>query len=83
MYRHDAPHGTATSSIPTSTKSKPRIMTITRQITTNGSEKMHLIHEALARARMREVWRGEHRHRRRSAREILIAARRAERDSRH
>lgn len=79
MYRQDAPHGTATSTIPTTTMSRPRIMNLTKQLTTNGSEKMNLIHEALARARMREVWRGEHRHRRRTAREVIIAARRAER----
>lgn len=77
MYRHDAPHGTA-SVIPTS-MSRSRISTITKQLTTNGSERMNLIQEALARARMREIWRGEHRHRRRGAREVIIAARRAER----
>ncbi len=77
MYRHDAPHGIA-SVIPVA-DNDTHVTTIIKQLTMNGSKRMNLIHEALARARMREIWRGEHRHRRRSARQIIISTRRAER----
>lgn len=77
MYRHDAPHGAV--GVAPDSPSRPPIANLTNQLTMNGSERMNLIHEALARARMREIWRGEHRHKRRAAREVIIAARRAER----
>ncbi|GAA4904317.1 hypothetical protein LX16_3690 [Stackebrandtia albiflava] len=77
MYRQDAPHGTATSVVPAPATTLARLLYTTTQATIkNGTEKMNLLHEALARARMREVWRGEHRHRRRGAREVMLDVRR-------
>ena len=66
MYKPDAPHGVPSSS-------GPADRTVTAQLKDkvaalpaikNGTEKMHLLNEALARARMRDLWREGHRHKR-------------------
>lgn len=72
MYKADAPHGVASSSAPVLTTRTSQLKTKLTVIPVlkNGSEKMQLLNEALARARMRDLWRGEHRHKR-SAAQIL------------
>ena len=68
MYRPDAPHGVATTMVPTPTSTTKAMTKITAiPAIKNGTEKLQLLNEALARARMRDLWRQEHRHRRRSA----------------
>lgn len=73
MYRPDAPHGVTAHSVPTSRNEIDKPKSATRSavaaICRNGSEKMSILQEALARARMYEIWRHE-RPPRRGARQI-------------
>lgn len=83
MYRPNQPHGVATSSVPTPLK-EDKTSSVTKTVTAirrNGTQKMHLLNEALARARMYEMWNEEHRYKRRtrSSLEVLRSVRRRRR----
>ncbi|HZE39101.1 MAG TPA: hypothetical protein VE172_09860 [Stackebrandtia sp.] len=80
MYRHNEPHGVETSTVPTARTHQIKQLTTKRAMPAlkNGIEKLNLINEALARARMRDLWRHEHRHKRR-AYQIIADVHRKER----
>ncbi|ADD44030.1 hypothetical protein Snas_4383 [Stackebrandtia nassauensis DSM 44728] len=67
MYRPNEPHGVATTTVPTARKRNRLFGSFTRPAIKTGVKKLELMNEALARVRMREIWRPEHRHRRRYA----------------
>ncbi|CAM3535572.1 hypothetical protein STSO111631_22575 [Stackebrandtia soli] len=76
MSQYDKPHGVATSPVPRATsRIESTHLTVTRSLIRNGTTKMHLLNEALARARMRDLWRGEHRHKRLALRALRDAKR--------
>lgn len=65
MYRPNEPHGVGTTTVPTTRRARIGALTATKLKT--GVKKMELMNEAMARVRMYELWRQEHRHRRRAA----------------
>ena len=66
MYRPDALHGVETSSGPADRTHDTGLLIKAAElpIFRNGTRRIHLLQEALARARMRDLWREEHRHKR-------------------
>lgn len=77
MYRPNEPHGVDSTSVPAR---RTRLFgSTTRPKSKTGVKKMELMNEALARVRMRELWRPEHRHRRRAA-DVIRDVRRRRRE---
>jgi hypothetical protein len=79
-YQPDKPHGVAIETVSATATSFAKQMNKITAIPAlkNGTEKLHLLNEALARARMRDLWREEHRHRRKAG-QILRDVRRSRR----
>ncbi|MGH8882492.1 MAG: hypothetical protein ACRD0P_34955 [Stackebrandtia sp.] len=67
MYRPNEPHGVDATTVETA-RTRTRMFTSgNRPTLKSGAKKLNLMNEALARVRMRELWRPEHRHKRRAA----------------
>ena len=77
MYRPNEPHGVDATAVATA-RTRTRIFgSEIRPTLKSGAKKLSLMNEALARVRMRELWRPEHRHKRRAGDVIRDVRRRS------